>query len=132
MIWSSIMVLMTGTECLPSQVIYGVFCEDILEERPRYNGTTQFQPPARIFFINVSSGFFFFFFLNQNAFTIQDFSTKTKTQFPQSLFKKKKKTGHPVASDEQKLGRASKICHWGSKFIAGQIKRKTVGVFRAT
>ena len=66
----------------------------------------------------------FFFFFYQNTFTIQDFSTKTKTQFPQSVFKKKK-TGHPVAPDEQKLGRASKICHWASKFIAGQIKRKT-------
>ena len=56
-------------------------------------------------------------------FTIQDFSTETKTQFPQSVFKKKKKPGHPVASDEQKLGRASKICHWAGKLIAGQIKK---------
>ena len=105
------MVLMTRTESLPTQVIYGVFCEDILEERPRYNDTTQFQPSARIFFIRCQQCFFFFY---QNTFTIQDFSTKTKTQFPQSVFQKKKRlvTQLPLMNK-----------NWAgpAKFVTGQV-----------
>ena len=61
MIWPSIMVLWWQAESSPSQVIYGVFCEVIIEDRPYYNGTAQFHASAKIFY-QMSAVFFFFFF----------------------------------------------------------------------
>ena len=84
MIWPSIMVLWWQAESSPSQVIYGVFCEVIIEDRPYYNGTAQFHASAIIFY-QMSAVFFFFFFAKSTFTILHPTFTKSKMQFPQSV-----------------------------------------------
>ena len=83
MIWPSIMVLWWQAESSPSQVIYGVFCEVIIEDRPYYNGAAQFHASAIIFY--QMSAVFFFFFAKSTFTILHPTFTKSKMQFPQSV-----------------------------------------------
>ena len=106
MIWPSIMVLWWQAESSPSQVIYDVFCEDIIEDRPYYNGTAQFHASAIIFYQMSAVGFFFLPKVHLPSFILH--LPNLKCSFPNQCKKKRKKTnGHPVASDKKRGGKAS-------------------------